>query len=442
MPDLNSALRRLAEFVTNLDFDTEPPPSFITSEPLVILSKDDATLFFRGEDVDNYTESVQGIVDAVSAKEIISRDSVERLVNDLILALALVKRDTTLEFEIELKDRIRSIRTALQSEPTEWEFYVPVIGFAPSGLPFTVGTVEFYQADGTGTQEYWRRACELNPAYEGKRLEECLLADFPAQFGNSTIGRVRVLAQDLIAAQNRAMKAVRRTLDCINFFADKNKGTALHVKGDVEQGQRLDAVIQISQPAWATGRTTRIAPWRALPIRQISKRPGFDRISELLAKKALSKLEDRILRAFQWAGRARVEPRTEESFLLFAVALETLLLKDSGNPADLLYQLKLRTAHLVSGLDLDSRKLTVKQIGQLYNTRSKIVHTGKFDVTDSDLYLIDEYTRIALFIVLDREPFRSMSAEEDFEAWFETRLLGLTQTTDERRENTTAPGTP
>jgi len=78
-----------------------------------------------------------------------------------------------------------------------------------------------------------------------------------------------------------------------------------------------------------------------------------------------------------------------------------------GSPTDLLYQLKLRTAHLVSQPDLASRKLVLRQVGQLYKTRSKIVHTGKFDVTASELKLIDEYARIALFVVLGREPFPS-----------------------------------
>lgn len=114
----------------------------------------------------------------------------------------------------------------------------------------------------------------------------------------------------------------------MNFFASKEMGTAVHLKGDAEQGQRLDAAIQLSAPAMPTGRSTQIAPWRGMPIKQVSRRPGFDRISELLAKDTLSKLEDRILKAVQWAGRARVEPRVEESFLLFAVALETLLIKD------------------------------------------------------------------------------------------------------------------
>jgi hypothetical protein len=65
----------------------------------------------------------------------------------------------------------------------------------------------------------------------------------------------------------------------------------------------------------------------------------------------------------------------------------------------------------------------VRQIGDLYTTRSKIVHAGKFDVTDSELELIDQYARVALSVVLDREPFRTMTEEKDFEDWFEARLL-------------------
>ena len=106
-----------------------------------MLSKDDATLFIRGEDSDNYGECVRGIFDAVSKKEIISRDSVERLVNDLIVTLARVKRENPCEFDTRLTNEIRALRNALQSEPAQWEFYVPVIGFAPSELPFTVGTM-------------------------------------------------------------------------------------------------------------------------------------------------------------------------------------------------------------------------------------------------------------------------------------------------------------
>jgi hypothetical protein len=339
------------------------------------------------------------------------------------VSAARAKHENPSDFNTRLDEQIRILKTALQSEPSRWEFYIPVIWLAPSELPFRMGRVDFYQTDDSGTQEYWRRVSELNPAYAGMRAEEALSIDFAAEFGNKTVARVQVCAVDATAAQSLAVKAVRQTLDCLNFFSNDRIGTGLYVRGDVERGLRVDAVIHLAEPAQPSGRFTSLSPRRSFPIRQVSQRRGFGRISELLKKDTLSQLEARILKAIQWAGRARVERRTEQSFLLFAVALETLLLKDSGSPTELQYKLKLRTALLVSGRDLASKKLTVRQIGDLYTTRSKIVHAGKFDVTDSELELIDQYARVALSVVLDREPFRTMTEEKDFEDWFEARLL-------------------
>jgi hypothetical protein len=422
MSNLDGALRQLRTAVARFDFDAGP--SLIdASEPFLILSAHDAPVFIHGEDSESFHESVQGVFDAVSAKDVISRDSVERLVGDLVVSAARAKHENPSDFNTRLDEQIRILKTALQSEPSRWEFYIPVIWLAPSELPFRMGRVDFYQTDDSGTQEYWRRVSELNPAYAGMRAEEALSIDFAAEFGNKTVARVQVCAVDATAAQSLAVKAVRQTLDCLNFFSNDRIGTGLYVRGDVERGLRVDAVIHLAEPAQPSGRFTSLSPRRSFPIRQVSQRRGFGRISELLKKDTLSQLEARILKAIQWAGRARVERRTEQSFLLFAVALETLLLKDSGSPTELQYKLKLRTALLVSGRDLASKKLTVRQIGDLYTTRSKIVHAGKFDVTDSELELIDQYARVALSVVLDREPFRTMTEEKDFEDWFEARLL-------------------
>src|SRR6266404_6137739 len=93
MPDLNAALRALTEFAENLKFETEPPSSFLTSEALVMLSSEEGAIFIRGDDSEKYGESVQQVFDAVSKAETISRDSVERLINDFLLKLAKEKRE-------------------------------------------------------------------------------------------------------------------------------------------------------------------------------------------------------------------------------------------------------------------------------------------------------------------------------------------------------------
>ena len=60
------------------------------------------------------------------------------------------------------------------------------------------------------------------------------------------------------------------------------------------------------------------------------------------------RLQDRILSALQWAGRAAVEERREEAFLLYAIAIESLLLGGKSH-VEVTERLAVRGAHLLSG---------------------------------------------------------------------------------------------
>jgi hypothetical protein len=163
-------------------------------------------------------------------------------------------------------------------------------------------------------------------------------------------------------------------------------------------------------------------PHRKIPLNQIATRPGFARISELLLKESPTKLEDRILASVQWAGRAQVEPRREEAFILYAIALESLLLgKDVKT--DIAYRLAVRCAHLVGGLALGDKKLVVDKVQSLYDLRSRIVHSGNFVVSEEQLRLISEYAVSTLLTVIDRDPFRNMREVMELETWLEARLL-------------------
>ncbi len=79
---------------------------------------------------------------------------------------------------------------------------------------------------------------------------------------------------------------------------------------------------------------------------------GLDRTSEMLKKEAPSEFELRILSALQWAGKASVEPRREEAFLLFSVSLESLLL-ERDDKSEIAETLALRLAHLISAPEQD-----------------------------------------------------------------------------------------
>jgi hypothetical protein len=194
----------------------------------------------------------------------------------------------------------------------------------------------------------------------------------------------------------------------------------LALPGEVEQ--KIDLELALTGNHYSSHRGY-VGATRKLPLNQIADRPGFSRMSEMLAKQDPHDLEDRFLTALQWAGRARVDPRNEESFLLYAISLESLLLGGKQD-VELSYRLAIRGVHLLSAPDLASRIRAESQLRNLYGIRSKIVHSGTYEISNSDLALMAQYARIAVFVVLDREPFKSMKSEQQFEEWFRAQLLG------------------
>lgn len=59
----------------------------------------------------------------------------------------------------------------------------------------------------------------------------------------------------------------------------------------------------------------------------------------------------------------------------------------------------------------------------LYETRSEIVHSGRFQVTDMELLEARRYVKQALFTVMQAEPFRDMADEKQLDSWLEDQLL-------------------
>jgi hypothetical protein len=143
-------------------------------------------------------------------------------------------------------------------------------------------------------------------------------------------------------------------------------------------------------------------------------------MSTLLSKKRNS-IEDRIIAATQWAGKATVRNRKEEAFLLYAISLESLMLAEK-NTEELLYRLRTRVAHLL-GDNLVNRKEISKNIRDLYKTRSDIVHNGSYQVTDADLNLIRVYSKSCILHIINDTTFEAMSDIVSFVQWFEEKTL-------------------
>jgi hypothetical protein len=132
----------------------------------------------------------------------------------------------------------------------------------------------------------------------------------------------------------------------------------------------------------------------------------------------------RLIAAYVTAGSACVEQKPFLAFLLFAVALESVILGDR-NKSEIGFQLRVRVAHLL-GKKADKRKTIAAQVKKLYGIRSGIAHSGDNDVAESDLDEIRMTCLSCLYVLTTSSDFAAMEKEEDLEEWFQLKLLGGT----------------
>ncbi len=127
---------------------------------------------------------------------------------------------------------------------------------------------------------------------------------------------------------------------------------------------------------------------RYLPFKvddQFLERHGeaLESLSEIIASPSRSEIEERILVAIQWAGRAHSDSQSQQQLLSLITALECLLNPTDGRP----YRIGLSesTVFLVGPEDLKGRLKLFHFLGSMYEVRSKIIHGGSVEPPDSDI---------------------------------------------------------
>jgi hypothetical protein len=141
--------------------------------------------------------------------------------------------------------------------------------------------------------------------------------------------------------------------------------------------------------------------------------PTGKRASKLMVDN--SEVASRIIAAYEMAGSACMETNTHTAFVLFAIALESSVL-GQGN------QLATRSAHLIA-YSLKDRQSVSRQVRKLYTTRSQIVHTGKTDITPSDVEEIRRVCLTCLGALSGLVESAAMKTHQQLEDWLEIKTL-------------------
>jgi hypothetical protein len=170
-----------------------------------------------------------------------------------------------------------------------------------------------------------------------------------------------------------------------------------------------------------TSNTSDRMPLTRPQLEDALKHTAGSRLSSMLAS-GPSEVERRILSGYAFAGAACTDRHPERRFMMFAIALESVIL-GKNTQSELAYQLGARVAHLI-GKGLDGRQTVAATINNLYRRRSRIVHTGEYGVSRSEAALMWFYCMSALSMLLASPALVNFKLNNELEDWFSQRMLG------------------
>lgn len=388
----------------------------------VLSKRNEGSLFLDRSESAQFDEAVAALRKTFGKKPDISQKTVEQYLRDALFGALDLQKRSQAPFEDRLALAIDELKASLAKLPVDYKCYLPLAGCDASGLPWTFGAVRLVVFNETQVKHIvaaagrTRNDASVLGVLEGVQR---------AASWNQPVAIVTVPARDDDAARDLATKRVQQTVDCMNFFVDLipyNHGW-VYLPGEAA------SVLGVSPVTGTDGSVSALFQWQG-PLRPFSVqslkttaslRPALSRVHRMLREQPGSKLDQSVLASVQWAGRASAEQKKEEAFILFAIALETLVLPDSSTQ-ELTYRLRVRAAHLL-GHDANARKEISQLIGHLYNVRSRIVHSGFYEVTDEDLGRLKAIVIRCVLRTLLHRRIRQLKTPEELASWFDYRVL-------------------
>jgi hypothetical protein len=345
-------------------------------------------------------------------QEDLSRRSVERSLEEALFHALDLQQTSGKTFDQRLQEGLKALRAQLNSAPVEFQVLVEVQGLAAKDLPFALGTVRFVKF---GSRQ---RSILLQGQSKGSKRT---LVTTVEKLDGKVCAQIKVAARDFDAARSIARREARTAIDCVNFFVDLIPYNHCWLYFSAEGA----SVAEITPAREATGQVhvglDRRGPALSYSVEHLRQSSpllaDFRRLGTLYRLAKPKTAADCLLTAFQWAGRATVEPKREESYLLYAIALETAILPTEN--AELTYRLSTRVAAIL-GRSRQQRSEMRRTIGHLYAIRSQVAHSGYLEVTEQDLGTMRLLTKRTLLRLVRRRGLWAKNLP-DYNAWLESQ---------------------
>jgi len=382
------------------------------------------SLFLDEEDARLWASVLDRVMKEFGKDEDISRKAMQDLLVDVLFE-SLDMQDEVVNdaaFEARLSEAVKGFGKKIKTPPSTYTCYVPVRGLSSDGLPKRLGSVRIINMNIRRLRALLPPSAQDGNARASRRR---FLMDLENEgLFSQTMAEVEVLARDVKAAEHLARRQTREVVDVLNFFADLipyNNGW-LYLAGEAGRETATSVVVAadgaLHLPSSIQGP---LAPM-SLKELQTSKplRPLYRRVRELLQSDPRPQMTETLVTSLRWAGRAHTEPVREQAFLDYAIALEALMVPDQD--AELSYRLQVRSAHVLAN-ELAQREMIVKWLAALYGRRSKIVHSGSFEVSEQDLARMRQVTKRCIGRTLTHRSLRQLERRDDYVTWLNKMVL-------------------
>lgn len=381
----------------------------VVNAPRVYLNDPEASL---------YNETLSGLVGCFSPDPLdpaISAHEVKELLNGVIVGslgeAGQGQPTRTRDFAGRLNVQLLALRRALEAPPSDWMVYLPL------RAPLALRTRKFGQVQFVPAQS---RALRTQLDRLGAHEVETSFKEAAA------VAKVAVKAKDGSAAHQRALRIVRIAIDVLDFIGptlDVPYREPLATFESVElPGRSAVVAVGPAHSSWRTisfgiriGRLDRLARGRSALFRAASQ----------LLRTPESDLACRLVTAMAWAGRARVQRRADQAFLLNMIALESALSSPDSRESTT-DRVRQRTAHVIGG-HLNQRLAAHREMRRLYRLRSAIVHTGAAGLMQQDQTSLEQLVRKVLSALTTKRPFSVFRTAEELELWFHEQTLAGTR---------------
>ena len=384
-------------------------------------------LTLSSEEHRQYQDVLEELIPKLAPDGDLSESTIDSALRDALFAAIDIQRGRDPNSSARVRAAVEKLKELASRKPETFECWLEVGGLDRESLPRSFGRVRFVHFSEYQQRRLYRtiRNASRGPNGISKSEVRSLVNAQKDGLHDSCFGIVECEARDSKAATTFAAREIRATVECLNFFSDliPYNRSWLFLPGERESTGTT--TMAVGGPGSFAMTSSHVGPLGGYSISQVASQKSISkatrRISKLLQAHSRNEVEELLLTSARWAGRATVSPLREEAFMLYAIALECLVLPGT-DAGELRHRLSQRVARLTPGT-VASRVERQKITKKLYDIRSKIVHSGHYEVGEKELYRIRAIAKRVIFDLLSNPRLASLSTTKALEAWYERQML-------------------